>query len=188
MANVLVICGHPDPEHSLAGGAILEALLKSRPQAQVRVLSELCGAGGFDVAAEQKALAEADVIVWQFPLYWYTVPAVMKAWFEQVLTYGFAFGSGGTALKGKKVIISLTAGADAEQYVEGGAMGFPMEAFLPPILQTARLCSMDVAGSVWMTGASYIEGVHAPEVRTDIEERARRHAARLVELLEKVGA
>ncbi len=188
MSNILLICGHPFPGKSLAGRTILEEFLKNRPMAQVRMLRSLCTADGFDVAAEQKALVNADVIVLQFPLYWYSVPAIMKKWFEDVLTYGFAFGSGGTALKAKKLIVSFTTGADASEYVDGGSMGFPLAAFLPPILQTARLCNLDVLGTVWTTGASYIEEVHAREVKARVEQAAVRHAARLIQLLEKVGA
>ena len=97
MTQILVINAHPDPEKSTAGKAILEAFTKLCPQAEVRNLAELITPAGFDVAAEQAALVKADVVVWQFPFYWYSVPAIMKKWIDDVLTHGFAYGTGGTA-------------------------------------------------------------------------------------------
>ena len=46
-----------------------------------------------DVAEEQKHLAAADRIILQFPFYWYSTPALLKQWQDDVLTYGWAFGS-----------------------------------------------------------------------------------------------
>ncbi|WP_324651791.1 NAD(P)H-dependent oxidoreductase [Georgenia sp. H159] len=45
-----------------------------------------------DVAGEQAKLARADVVVVQFPLWWYGMPAILKGWFDRVLVSGFAFG------------------------------------------------------------------------------------------------
>jgi glutathione-regulated potassium-efflux system ancillary protein KefG len=54
-----------------------------------------------DVEFEQQQLKQHDLIVLQFPLQWYSVPPLLKKWMDDVLTYGFAFGASGTALKGK---------------------------------------------------------------------------------------
>lgn len=110
MKKILILNGHPDPGASTAGKAVLEAFVKLRPDAQVRMLSALCGKEGYDVAGEQAALVGADVVVWHFPFYWYSVPALMKKWIDDVLTRGFAYGSGGTALCGKHLLISFTTG------------------------------------------------------------------------------
>ena len=114
MTNILILNGHPNPGASTAGKAVQEAFLTLRPDAKVRTLAALCGADGYDVAAEQAALVEADVIVWHFPFYWYSVPALMKKWIDDVLTHGFAYGSGGTALHGKHLLLSFTTGAPKE--------------------------------------------------------------------------
>ncbi|KAG2469836.1 NQO1 dehydrogenase, partial [Polypterus senegalus] len=44
-----------------------------------------------DIMEEQKKIKAADLIVFQFPLYWYSVPAILKGWFDRVLTQGFAY-------------------------------------------------------------------------------------------------
>ena len=74
---------HPAPEASTAGKAILEAFLAKHPEAAVRTLAKICGPAGFHVPAEQAALREADVVVWHFPFYWYSVPAIMKKWIDE---------------------------------------------------------------------------------------------------------
>ncbi|MFB7496728.1 NAD(P)H-dependent oxidoreductase [Streptomyces sp. NPDC056161] len=67
--------------------------------------------GRFDITLEQQLLRDHERIVWQFPWYWYSVPAVLKARIDQVLTHGFAYGSSGTALRGKTLhLVTSTAG------------------------------------------------------------------------------
>lgn len=45
-----------------------------------------------EIQAEVEKLRRADVIVFQFPMYWLSVPAILKGWFDRVLVPGFAFG------------------------------------------------------------------------------------------------
>ena len=52
----------------------------------------LSGSQSPDVAAEQAKLRQADAIVVQFPLWWYSMPAILKGWFDRVFVSGFAFG------------------------------------------------------------------------------------------------
>ena len=148
MQKILVINGHPNPEASVAGKAVLNTLESSRYEMQIRTLAQLCGPNGFDVTAEQEALRRADVIVWHFPFYWYSVPAILKKWIDDVLTRGFAHGAGGAALHGKKLLLSFTTGAAAQEYAKGRSMNWPVEAFLPPLLQTAYLCGMKTLAPV----------------------------------------
>uniref|UniRef100_A0A3Q1EG10 Flavodoxin-like fold domain-containing protein n=1 Tax=Acanthochromis polyacanthus TaxID=80966 RepID=A0A3Q1EG10_9TELE len=44
-----------------------------------------------DITAEQQKVTEAELIIFQFPLYWFSVPAILKGWFDRVLAQGFAF-------------------------------------------------------------------------------------------------
>lgn len=130
MQKILVINGHPNPEASVAGKAVLNALESSRCEMQIRTLAQLCGPNGFDVTAEQEALRRADVIVWHFPFYWYSVPAILKKWIDDVLTRGFAHGAGGTALHGKKLLLSFTtAGVCKGTCNELAGGGIPSAAF-----------------------------------------------------------
>ena len=106
--KVLVIYSHAYPETSKAGNAILE-VFQATPSFEVRNLDELYpDLNKIDVAAEQKALVEADVIIFQHPIFWFGVPATLKRWMEVVLQHGFAFGTDGDKLHGKKFIHSVT--------------------------------------------------------------------------------
>lgn len=63
-----------------------------------------------DILKEQKLLSEADLIIFQFPLWWYSMPALLKGYIDRVFSYGWAYG-GGQALVGKKILVSMTTGA-----------------------------------------------------------------------------
>ncbi|MBQ4837971.1 NAD(P)H-dependent oxidoreductase [Pseudoalteromonas luteoviolacea] len=63
---------------------------------------------------EQNKLKECDVLVLQFPLWWWSFPAILKGWIDRVLTSGFAYGEGAT-LKAKKVMYSITTGGAKNQ-------------------------------------------------------------------------
>jgi glutathione-regulated potassium-efflux system ancillary protein KefF len=137
---VVVIYGHPYPRRSRAGAALLAAV-RDLPDLEVRVLHDLYPDFDIDVAAEQAALERASLVVWLAPLYWYSVPAMMKHWFDQVLLGGWAHGEGGDAMKGKECLWAATTG-DVEKYALTGAHAHPFEAFVPVVEQTARYCHM----------------------------------------------
>ena len=112
--KVLIISGHPHLDRSIANISILNEF-KKLPDVTIRDIGGLYRDYNINVAEEQKFLLEADVIVWQFPVYWYGMPSIMKKWQEDVLSHGFAYGS--TAkLKGKKLIVSVTTGSPEDSY------------------------------------------------------------------------
>lgn len=63
-----------------------------------------------DITREHQLLADADLVIFQFPLWWYSVPGLLKGYIDRVFSMGWAYG-GGQALQGKKVLVSLTTGA-----------------------------------------------------------------------------
>jgi glutathione-regulated potassium-efflux system ancillary protein KefF len=137
---VVVIYGHPYPKRSRACAALLAAI-RDIPDLEVRPICDLYPDFDIDVQAEQAALERASLVVWLAPLYWYSVPAMMKHWFDEVLTGGWAHGEGGEALKGKRCLWATTTG-DVEKYAVTGAHAHPFEAFVPVVEQTARYCHM----------------------------------------------
>ena len=92
MAKILVISGHPHLDQSLANQTILTELKNSGLDITIEDLSEI--GWDFDIEAERKAVVDADTLVFEFPLYWYSYPALLKKWVEEVLTHGFAYGTG----------------------------------------------------------------------------------------------
>lgn len=101
----------------------------------------------FDINAdlEQRRLLDHEVILFQFPMFWYSTPSIIKEWQDLVLEHGFAYGSGGDKLKGKTLMLAITAAGPADAYSPGGYQHYPMRDFLRPLEQTARLCEMRFA-------------------------------------------
>lgn len=97
----LIILAHPDFKQSVANKAVIEHIRTARPNDEIRDLAALYPDYRIDAAAEQQALLRHQSIVFQYPLYWYNMPAILKQYFDSVFTYGFAYGSTGDKLKGK---------------------------------------------------------------------------------------
>ncbi|MFJ8686526.1 NAD(P)H-dependent oxidoreductase [Micromonospora wenchangensis] len=97
-----------------------------------------------DVTAEQEKLLWADTVILQFPMWWYTMPAILKGWVDRVFSFHFAYGVGvhdqtrygerygeGTLL-GRRAILSVTVGGPQSHYTDRGING-PIEDLLFPI-------------------------------------------------------
>lgn len=95
-----------------------------------------------DVDIEQQRLLDHDVILFQFPLFWYSTPSIVKEWQDLVLEHGFAYGAGGAELAGKQMMLAVTAAGPGEAYTDKGYQHYPIRTFLTPLEQTARLCKM----------------------------------------------
>ncbi len=140
--KTLVLTAHPDLSKSRINRAWFDAL----SEAADVTTRDLTAIGGgemrFDIEAEQALLLAHDRIVFQFPFYWYSAPPVMKAWMDQVLNYGFAYGPGGDQLKGREFLILVSTGGPEHSYHAGGYNNFTMAEFLKPFQQTANLAGM----------------------------------------------
>ena len=138
---IAIIHAHPYPQSSRACAALLAAI-RGLPQTEVRSLYDLYPDFDIDVPAEQQALDRSKLVVWLAPLYWYTVPAMLKHWFDVVLVGGWAHGAGGTALEGKDCLWATTTG-DLQKYALESPHGHPFETFVPAVEQTALYCGMN---------------------------------------------
>ena len=116
---ILVLQAHPYPDRSRANQALTDAIT-GLDGVTVRSLYDRYPDFDIDVPSEQAALAGARVVVWQHPLYWYAAPALLKLWFEKVLTAGWAYGPGERALRGKRCLWAVTSGGDGDDYRPGG--------------------------------------------------------------------
>lgn len=146
-----ILLAHPQFGTSVLNRALLESASKD-PRVSSRDLYSLYPDFVIDIAAEQKALIESDLIILQFPLYWYSTPFLLKKWQDEVLTWGFAFGKLGTALAGKKWMLATTTGVEKEFYQTGPQNLFNMDAFLSPLTQTAVYCGMRPIPSLVLFG------------------------------------
>ena len=98
-----------------------------------------------DVDIEQQRLIDHDVILFQFPFFWYSTPSILKEWQDLVLEHGFAYGADGDQLEGKRLQLAITAAGPEDAYTPGGYQHHPIREFLTPLEQTARLCKMQFA-------------------------------------------
>ena len=152
---ILILYAHPYPQRSRAGRAMLEAV-RDLPDLEVRSLYDLYPDFDIDVQAEQAALVRADLVVWMHPIYWYSVPAMLKYWFDVVLQRGWAYGEGGDSLQGKHCLWVATTGGRESAFSEDGVHQLPFEDFVAPIRQTARFCGMEWERPITLHGAHLI--------------------------------
>lgn len=181
MKNTLVISGHTDLSASVANKTILETIAQRRPRrrsygstASTRFQNRR--------TAEQQRLLKADVIVLQFPVFWYSAPSLLERWMEETFRHGFSHGSTGDKLKGKKLVLSFTTGAPAEMYSHEGPMGYTIDEFLPCYKATCKLCGMEFAGYVFTGGVSYGARTTPEQVEAQ-KAKSVEHAQRLLGLL-----
>lgn len=121
MKKTTVILAHSTlKDMSVINKTIMEKVKAARPDIMYRHLDALYPDGKINVEAEQKALLESDVIVMQFPIQWYFVPALMKSYMDSVWAFGFSFGPGGDKLKGKKILVAASTGSNEASYNPGG--------------------------------------------------------------------
>lgn len=94
--------------------------------------------GGFapDLEAELQKLEACDLMVWQFPLWWFGLPAILKGWVDRVFAMGRTYGGGRIydtgVFRGKRAMLSLTTGGPAEAYAKDGFNG-DIECILRPV-------------------------------------------------------
>jgi len=139
--KILVLFAHPSLDRSEVNVELLRA---SRAVDGISIV-DLYGeypTYQIDIDREQQRLLEHDVVIFMFPLHWYSTPAILKEWQDLVLEYGFAYGADGTALKGKTLLCAITAGGPEQAYRAEGFNHFTLRELLRPIEQTAILCGM----------------------------------------------
>jgi glutathione-regulated potassium-efflux system ancillary protein KefF len=158
VTSILVLAAHPHLAHSRVNRTLMRAAAASAlaGRVQVRDLYALYPDYLIDVAAEQRALAAADLVVWLQPLHWYGMTPLLKLWVDEVLSFGWAYGPGGHALAGKDLwLVASTGGAEASYRPDGAHRHF-FDAFLPPYEQTATLVGMRFLPPLLLHGAHRI--------------------------------
>ena len=185
MAKILVISAHQDLQQSVSNRLILADLEQHfGSDLSVRRLSDLYPDYRIDVAAEQAALVEADIVVLQYPTYWFNTPAILKKWMVDVWSYCLAYVTGGDKLYGKKLFVSTTTGAPQEAY-DGSTT--PLIADLVKPVEASAL----YAGFAWhgvepLYGAIYIPGVHSDDDLAKLETRIHDHARHISEKIKQL--
>lgn len=136
-----------------------------------------------DIAAEQAKLLWADAILFQFPLWWYGVPAILKGWIERVYAYRFAYGYkdgtnayryGEGILAGKRALVSVTTGGPEADYGPRGING-PLDQLLFPFTHGALFYpGMDVLPIFAVYGAMRLDEGGVARAKLALEQRLSR--------------
>ena len=139
--KTLALVAHPRISESRLHRAWANALDDTN-QVTVRKLYTCYPYWKIDVVVEQALLAEHDRVVLQFPFYLYGCPPLMKKWLDDVLTFRWAYGPGGTALHGKQLLVAISTGGPPDSYVPGGYHNFTIDELLVPYRQIANLTGL----------------------------------------------
>lgn len=169
--KTLVIVSHPYPEQSKAIKT-LEAAVKDLPQVTVRNLESLYGSNtsGFDVAAEQAAYEGVDRVVYMFPVHWFNLTPMLKAYLNEVWTYGWAFGPNGKALQGKEMLVVTTTGASEFTYSAAGLVQSTIEEVLTPMKASALYVGMQYGSPLAMYEAMNASDEQVSQFRQRLSE------------------
>ncbi|MCG8701296.1 MAG: NAD(P)H-dependent oxidoreductase [Bacteroidales bacterium] len=179
--KILMILAHPEIENSIANKRISERLKAKVENFEVRDIFSLYPNYKIDVEAEQKALLNADTIIFQYPFYWFNMPAILKVWFDEVFDFNFAYGPKGDKLKGKNFLLSFTIGGPADAYTPLGYNHFKVPEFLKPMEQTAYLAQMNYLNPIYEHGMVYIPNVY--NTKEAVEEKSDNQINRLLDVI-----
>lgn len=141
--KTLIIYAHPEAQESVANRRLLKEIA---PLAHVTIHDLYASYPDFfiNIADEQQRLRSNSVIVFQYPLYTYSCPALLKEWFDRVLTRGFVADN--SELAGKYWRSVITTGEPEAAYHASGLNRYPMSDIIRPFELTAQTCQMH-----WLT-------------------------------------
>ena len=131
-----ILLFHPHMDQSRVNKALAEAAKKAG--FEVRDMYALYPDFKIDVPKESQILENTDRIVFQFPVYWYSSPALVKQYEDDVFTGNWAY-NGGKALLDHEWLLAVTPGADKDAYAKDGRVHYTMPSLLRPYQATSIL-------------------------------------------------
>ncbi|MDK2144968.1 NAD(P)H-dependent oxidoreductase [Acinetobacter baumannii] len=175
----LLILAHPYYTQSIANKTIVNELIKTYPDLEVRDIFQLYPDYKIDVSAEQEALLRHDTIILQYPMFWFNMPAILKLWFDEVFTYQFAYGSQGDKLKDKKVIISMTVGQKEANMVNDQEN--LIDSFLKAVQHSIQYTQMQLSGTFLLYDVSPLSGNPESKIKLEAVEHSHKVLKHLTE-------
>ena len=173
--KILLLFAHPSKHRSDVNSPMFE-YAKSRDYVTAVDLYAEYPTFNIDIDKEQQRLNSHDVVIFQFPFYWYSTPSILKEWQDLVLEFGYAYGRDGKALHGKTFICAISAGGKEQAYHADGYNHFTVRELLQPLEQTATL-----------TGMTYLPPFALFSSRSAVSEgRLPEHLSEWQKLLEKL--
>lgn len=135
-----------------------------------------------DVTAEQEKLIWADAVIFQFPIWWFSWPAILKGWIDRVLVYKFAYGVdkqfgrsfGDGRMAGRRAMISVTIGARHPQYGPRGIYGWMDHLLFPLQHNVLWYMGMDVLPPFTVYQAGRVTDEEYQTIATNYRKRLER--------------
>ena len=152
MARLIVYYAHPGHKYSTANRQMVAEARKVDAITFVDLYAEY-PRFEINIDREQQRLLDHDVVLFQFPMFWYSTPSLLKEWIDLVLEHGFAYGYQGDKLTGKCMVLAVTAAGNQDAYTQQGYQHYPIRTFLTPLEQTAKLCHMEFSAPYVLYGS-----------------------------------
>lgn len=149
MKNILIVFAHP----AISESKIHKALLPGLADKEYITLHKIYDHYPdflIDEEREMMLLDAHDIIVWQFPVFWFSGPALLKQWMDVVLRFNWAYGPKGNALKDKWVFNAISTGDAKETFCKGGENDCSIQDYIKPFSQSAKLCKMNYLPPFWV--------------------------------------
>lgn len=153
--KILVILAHDDTRNSRVNKRFAKEL-EGIENIEIRDIKALYPDYKIDIQAEQNAIRNADKLVFQFPMYWFNAPSILKEWIDKVYSLGFAFdvtkeGYQRRELNGKEFMLAVSMGGAQEAY--DGEKVKSVNECLTPYIYTSKFCGMKVLKPYYVYGA-----------------------------------
>ncbi|ANE74565.1 NAD(P)H-dependent oxidoreductase [Dickeya solani] len=170
--KTLIIVSHPYKEQS----SIIKALqqtAEAQDNVEVRNLETLYGnnISGFDISREQASYNGVDRVVFIYPIHWFNLTPMLKAYLNEVWTYGWAFGPEGDALKDKELLVVTSAGASEHTYSHQGLIQSTIGEVLTPMKATALYVGMKYLEPVSFHNVMGADGEKIAEFQDVLSDR-----------------
>ena len=145
--KTLIIVTHPEINNSIINKRWIEELNKYPEKYTFHELYKTYPDWKIDVAKEQQLINSYDKIIFQFPLYWFSSPPLLKQWEDKVMLRGWAYGSkSGYKMEGKKIALAITLGGDEEDYKRNAKHNYTMQELTHPFEVTFNYVKADYKG------------------------------------------
>lgn len=139
--RILILFAHPSLDRSEVNRPLAEEARRVEGVTLIDLYAEYPDLD-INIDREQARLRAHDVIVFMYPLYWYSTPAILKEWQDLVLEHDFAYGAHAEALRGKIFFNVVSAGGPEAAYCADGDNHYTIRELLHPLEQMAALCGM----------------------------------------------
>ncbi|SDS07357.1 Putative NADPH-quinone reductase (modulator of drug activity B) [Paenibacillaceae bacterium GAS479] len=180
MKKTLVIVTHPNIDTSVVNKRWVEELRKYPEKYTVHELYKAYPDEKIDVKKEQQLVEEYENIVLQFPMYWVSSPPLLKKWFDEVWTHGWAYGSQGHAFKNKKVALAISLGAQETDFTKE-VLGHELDEVLLPFKM-----NFEFVEAVYLPPFTFYSAEYAIEKNLDLLNQLESNARDYIQFLDKL--